>query len=517
MANQVTPPSTPELSILEERVDSEVSFNFGRSDEDEVMQLRSGARVRRSLESAERRNPEEPMDFSQGDDTMVLPLATSPVRLGDASHSTSAVTERWTAALEDAQLRNQVGMVRVREDESDRHAPTEDQSRPSFDMFGDALRRMRPFVPKVRTAEEKQKMDDGIREMTMEILTLLRREREAKTGACGGHESPTAGSSHPSIPVAASEKVNDDVTERSDGRVLTGIKTPSVTVQQAPAVVSAPRVHASGSDSGHNHSHMRVKPDFYDGVGMWTDYQSHFEACSDINGWTNEEKASYLAVYLRGQARKVLTDLPDRWRTDYQSLVTALRDRFSPENQTELHRAELKSRTKTEKESYPELGQAIRRLVGLAYPMAPHSMLEVLAHDHFIDAITESDLRLQLYQGRPTDLKSAVSLATELEAILQVEKRRSGNRRYARAVGPEDTTGAALKEVLQELKTGFTEIKEVVRNNSRQRPAQYEDRGGQRNVTCFMCNQKGHYARECPQNANRQGDQSSGPLRRSEN
>jgi hypothetical protein len=38
-------------------------------------------------------------------------------------------------------------------------------------------------------------------------------------------------------------------------------------------------------------------------------------------------------------------------------------------------------------ESLPELGQAIRRLVNLAYPTVPENVRDTLAKQHFIEAL----------------------------------------------------------------------------------------------------------------------------------
>ena len=42
----------------------------------------------------------------------------------------------------------------------------------------------------------------------------------------------------------------------------------------------------------------------------WLDYKSHFDACSRINLWSENEKGLYLAVALRGQVQGILVDLP---------------------------------------------------------------------------------------------------------------------------------------------------------------------------------------------------------------
>jgi hypothetical protein len=48
--------------------------------------------------------------------------------------------------------------------------------------------------------------------------------------------------------------------------------------------------------------------------------------------------------------------------------METLEERFAPPNQTELYRVPLTERRQKPTESLPELGQAIRRLVNLAYP-----------------------------------------------------------------------------------------------------------------------------------------------------
>jgi hypothetical protein len=53
-----------------------------------------------------------------------------------------------------------------------------------------------------------------------------------------------------------------------------------------------------------------MKPPTYDETVAWQDYQSHFEACADLNGWTEKSKGIYLAVSLRVNALGVLGNLP---------------------------------------------------------------------------------------------------------------------------------------------------------------------------------------------------------------
>jgi hypothetical protein len=133
----------------------------------------------------------------------------------------------------------------------------------------------------------------------------------------------------------------------------------------------------------------RVKAATYDGTSSWLDYKSHFDACSRINQWSENEKGLYLAEALRGQAKGILGDLSIDKQQDYKSLVKALEERFTPPNQTELYRVQLTERRQKPAESLPELGQAIRKLVNLAYPTVPENVRDTLTffecfHKRFI-------------------------------------------------------------------------------------------------------------------------------------
>ena len=128
---------------------------------------------------------------------------------------------------------------------------------------------------------------------------------------------------------------------------------------------------------------VKVKPATYDGTGSWIDYEAHFKACAEINEWSERQKGMYLAVSLRGQAQGVFGNLPSQ-TNDYGELSKALRERFSPPNQTELYRVQLRDRRQKASESLSELGQAIRRLANQAYPTAPADVRELLLKSNLL-------------------------------------------------------------------------------------------------------------------------------------
>ena len=76
----------------------------------------------------------------------------------------------------------------------------------------------------------------------------------------------------------------------------------------------------------------------------------------------------------------------------YGMLITALNEQFSPPNQLDLHRAQLREGKQRATGSMPELGQSIRRLTNLAYPTAPYNVMETLSKEYVIDAAIDSDI-----------------------------------------------------------------------------------------------------------------------------
>ena len=107
---------------------------------------------------------------------------------------------------------------------------------------------------------------------------------------------------------------------------------------------------------------VKIKPATFVGSGSWLDYKAHFDVCSQLKGWTENEKVMYLAVSLRGQAQGVFGNIASKSH-DYSELVKALEDRFAPPNRTELYRIQLRERRLKASESLSELGQDIRRLI----------------------------------------------------------------------------------------------------------------------------------------------------------
>ena len=110
---------------------------------------------------------------------------------------------------------------------------------------------------------------------------------------------------------------------------------------------------------------------------------------------------------MTGVARSLLNKLYSDGRRDYDTLIEKLRNRFGSVNQSEIYRTQLKPRTRNKGETIQKLAQAIKKLVRQAYPGVKKDVIEMLSLDNFIDAITDSDIRMRVREPSPKSLDGA--------------------------------------------------------------------------------------------------------------
>lgn len=270
-------------------------------------------------------------------------------------------------------------------------------------------------------------------------------------------------------------------------------------------------------------------PEDFDGKQPLKEYLMHFERCSIVNGWTEEEKAMFLAASLNGDSRKLLSGLTDSDCQQYDKIVERLQLRFGVEKQAELHQARLLNRQQFEGESLQVLATDIRSMVDLAYQDLGASVQERFAVQHFIDALSDKDDRLYLRREKPGTLDQALSLARELESLRLLDNnnsfRRAGSK--VRTMETERTQlqtkvdGLRLQidqqqQQLEAQQSIITQLNECLANQLQPQgtPTIRNDvpKGNQiRGWECWHCGKRGHMRKECPQRRGRPAtDQYSG-------
>ena len=254
-------------------------------------------------------------------------------------------------------------------------------------------------------------------------------------------------------------------------------------------------------------THPHLKPEEYDGTTDWSEYLIYFEQLSELYGWEDEVKAAMLGVSLKGEARVVLAGLDSAKRRSYFALTTALSQSFSPKELVHLHQAELKARKKKPEESMVDLGRDIAKLVRLAYPTADTPTREVIGINSFLEALPgpASEMKLHVIKGRPRNLQEAVAHATEVDAVIEAENKRSSRRRGdVRMVEPADDK---LQKELEDLKKLFEKTKLELQSAKSESDRRKGGRRPLKDITCYGCGERGHYRRGCPNESKSQGNE----------
>lgn len=283
-------------------------------------------------------------------------------------------------------------------------------------------------------------------------------------------------------------------------------QTSTLNAEASEFLPSTAQVVETGSDGNGTGPRSSVdphrqlqRPGSYDGRSSWDAYHTQFEMLARINRWKEEEKATYLAVSLKGSALTVLNNIPPESLYSYGALVSALETRFGSAHQAELHRVRFKARLRRRDENLPELAEDIERLARLAYPQTTQAMLDLLAKDQFVDALPDEDMRLRIRQSRPTSLREALRVAVELDSFQQASRQRTRAVRGARMEEKQPGVAGADKDTSDRPQWADDLLKAIQMcaggANSRGRPFRAGEK--KRSTRCWKCGQPGHLQRDC--------------------
>ena len=241
-------------------------------------------------------------------------------------------------------------------------------------------------------------------------------------------------------------------------------------------------------------------PDHFDGTGSWSHFISHFVAVAAINDWTEQEKAQFLAVSLRGEACQMLRFIPNDVKQNFQRLQQALENHYEPSDRTEMYMIKLRNRKRLEKETIFQLSQSIKQLTVQAYPEAHGKIFEDLCRGHFLQALDDPEFKKRVFDANTVTFDQMVSTASRMEAFDLTEapkkkyvremntKGRFDKPRMQAEAPKSDATG--MNELMRKLEMLQKEIEQLKTKNN-PRPM--------REYTCWHCGKNGLVKTRCPE------------------
>ena len=241
---------------------------------------------------------------------------------------------------------------------------------------------------------------------------------------------------------------------------------PAQTLHSNIEVVNSDMETSASTSQSRADNYLKLKPQHFSGTDDFEDFLTQFEITSELNSWNYRAKSLHLANCLTGAARALLNELTADQRRDYKNLVQKLTERYGSENRAEVFRSQLKSRTRGKGETIPELAQAIKKLTRQSYPKVSQDVIEALALDHFIDALTETEIRLRLREVGPKTLTEAEKIAVRMEAHRIADKQRT------RLVGrveqdnqnPDTSKESSLEQQMEKFSKSIESIQKSIQN-----------------------------------------------------
>lgn len=234
---------------------------------------------------------------------------------------------------------------------------------------------------------------------------------------------------------------------------------------------------------------------------------SQVEAYFIAKGVDDEaKKVALLHLSLKGKPKTFFSELTSEQKATFDAAKAQLVARFKPSKSAAQFQQELADRRQQGDETAFQLKFEIQHLVTKAYPevSAPDAR-EALISAHFRKAL-KPEIRSKLAWALPDD----ASLDDLVKRAAQIEREGKSTEIGALSAADVDIPGGRgmgsintdIWQKLDELSRGQQMLASTVAAIQTQNhlPPVGRSRNSTRQPgTCFQCNVKGHYARDCPQ------------------
>src|SRR5271156_3316659 len=168
-----------------------------------------------------------------------------------------------------------------------------------------------------------------------------------------------------------------------------------------------------GGGGGQRGPHVRISD--YDGETDLTAFLSRFDRVAQLYRWSEDEQMIHLETSLKGAAADIVYDIEPT--TTIEEMKDMLRLRFGTDRQGEVTRTELQHTRRQSGEPLQKLYRTIKKLMSVGYPGPTTAMKNWIGRDHFLRALNDDQLCIQVSIQKPQTLEEALTTALELEAL----------------------------------------------------------------------------------------------------
>ena len=253
--------------------------------------------------------------------------------------------------------------------------------------------------------------------------------------------------------------------------------------------------------SDHNREDLSVKVRSYCPKETdWFTYKTHFEAIAGQAGWSSKTRCIKLMSALQGNLTGITAGM--KHPVSYEQLVSRLDQVHGVSSDREDAFMKLNGCRKGQNEPMSMFGERVRQLTERAYPSYSPQDKDEQALRVFLNGLSSKhDVRMQMKLKDFKSLREAVTYGAKLEQVLVSETvidGRHGLTRSATHFEPKDDMAFLIEQVCKQviahqngLKTNLSEMKGQKDTG--------KDRRTPQNSPCHICNELGHWARDCPQ------------------